>query len=500
MSKSLKYNFILILIYFSFGLSIDNHQEINRPFKQAGSIEALIASDIDYDELILVQLDMSTDSLLLIINNNIPELDLNIGLGSYHRIFPIEIFNRLENLISPTDYKILKRNYSRPNESRQYWVDIKQGGETLGTYTEDDAISYTCDCVDGASDCVKLGWYSWYNPFDYWGEAWWGFTPPVHSYVNEIRVTIRGAQCDLLPTSSETYMGMQDNNGNWSQDYQLSIDYADNIFVVPEIWNSDMLVPRVGSEDNYVVDQVTIQFFYTCLSPDTPDYVVSSDGNYCDYINLSWEEPTDNDDIIAYNIYRDGNLVTQVDINTFNFQDYGASQDVIHEYCITSLNDCGESEHSCNTGYLKQDPIPVDFVDASDGSFEEYVYISWSPSENASLYKIYRDETWLGIIDSSTLTEYIDYYIDYEFEHEYCIEVINDCGISDWMCDIGYGAAGLGDINNDTAVDILDVVLLVNIILDYSDPTESQIWASDINNDNQINIQDIILLVSMILD
>ena len=95
--------------------------------------------------------------------------------------------------------------------------------------------------------------------------------------MNEIRVTVRGGQCDDLPLWSETYMGMRDENGNWSQDYELSIDYIDNLYVVPDTWSEGMLMPIVGSEDNYVIDQVTLQFFYTCLYPDSPNYVVSSD-------------------------------------------------------------------------------------------------------------------------------------------------------------------------------------------------------------------------------
>ena len=71
---------------------------------------------------------------------------------------------------------------------------------------------------------------------------------------------------------------------------------------------------------------------------------------------------------------------------------------------------------------------------------------------------------------------------------------------SDWVCDIGYGGMGLGDINNDNYIDVLDVVVLVNIIMGYLDPSTSQTWASDLNNDELINIQDIILLVIMILD
>ena len=185
-------------------------------------------------------------------------------------------------------YKILKRPYSLPNDSRQYWVEVKQGGNTHGTYTEDDAISYTCDCIDGASDCVKLGWYSWYNPLDYWGEAWYGFQPPFYQTIQEIRVTVRGAQCDALPVWSETYMGMMDDNGNWSQDYELSIDYTDNEYIVANIWNGSMLMPRIGSEDNYNVNWVQVELYYICETESPPDNFLASQEEFCDYVNLNW--------------------------------------------------------------------------------------------------------------------------------------------------------------------------------------------------------------------
>ena len=57
----------------------------------------------------------------------------------------------------------------------------------------------------------------------------------------------------------------------------------------------------------------------------------------------------------------------------------------------------------------------------------------------------------------------------------------------------------LGDVTNDGAIDVLDVVLVVNIIMEYTTPDSSQIWSADINNDGQINIQDIVLLVNIIL-
>jgi len=489
---------IFVLLSFNFASNISNN--IDRPYKESGAIESLIEMDAEYHELILVQLDVLDDSLLSIINTRIPAINLNVGLGSYHRIFPTNEFNILQEIVPEDIYKILKRPYSLPNDSRQYWVEVKQGGDTHGTYTEDDAISYTCDCIDGASDCVKLGWYSWYNPLDYWGEAWWSFSPPEHTYVNEIRVTIRGGQCDDLPLWSETYMGMKDENGNWSEDYELSIEYTDNTYVVPEVWSEGMLMPIVGSEDNYVIDEVTLQFFYTCLSADSPTYVVSSDGNYCDYVNITWDAPDNSDDIFGYNLYRDGQLITTLQSDEFNFSDYGASQNTIHEYCVASFGECGESEYSCNDGSIKNDAYNVTNVNATDGLYEDIIIVTWDISENADQYKVYRDGVWIAFITSNSSLEFIDEYIDFQTEYNYCIEAMNDCGNSDFICDIGYASYEIGDINEDSSLDVLDVVLIVNFIMGYDIPTNSQEWASDINNDEIINIQDIILLVSMILN
>ena len=59
---------------------------------------------------------------------------------------------------------------------------------------------------------------------------------------------------------------------------------------------------------------------------------------------------------------------------------------------------------------------------------------------------------------------------------------------------------GIGDINFDSSIDVLDVVLVVNIILGLSEVNDETLWAGDINNDDMINIQDVILLISIILN
>ena len=137
-------------------------------------------------------------------------------------------------------------------------------------------------------------------------------------------------------------------------------------------------------------------------------------------------------------------------------------------------------------------------VNATDGLYQEVIVITWDSSENADQYKVYRDGIWLALVTSSL--EFIDEYIDFETEYNYCVEAINECGNSNHICDTGYASYGLGDINEDGSLDVLDVVLIVNFIMGYDTPTSSQEWASDINNDETINIQDIILLVNMILD
>ena len=136
-------------------------------------------------------------------------------------------------------------------------------------------------------------------------------------------------------------------------------------------------MPMIGSNDNYVVDEVTLQFFYSCLEPSSPINIISSDELYCDYINVSWEAPQLNEDVLGYNLYRDGELVTVFNDDTFNFSDYGAIENTIHEYCISSFGECGESEFSCNQGSLKNNAIEALNVNASDGLFQDIIVVTW---------------------------------------------------------------------------------------------------------------------------
>ena len=57
----------------------------------------------------------------------------------------------------------------------------------------------------------------------------------------------------------------------------------------------------------------------------------------------------------------------------------------------------------------------------------------------------------------------------------------------------------LGDVNQDSQLNILDITGLVNIALGLVDPEECQLEISDLNLDSSVNILDILALVTLIL-
>ena len=58
----------------------------------------------------------------------------------------------------------------------------------------------------------------------------------------------------------------------------------------------------------------------------------------------------------------------------------------------------------------------------------------------------------------------------------------------------------IGDINSDSLINVLDVVLLVNFALGNEIPDDYEFGSSDVNLDNEINVLDVVLLVNLILD
>ena len=484
------------------GLSIIVAQNENPPeliikeFTPAGRIEALVENS-QSDNLLLVQLDLKNDSLFALVDAILPDLELFSGPASYHLIMSIRHLNEIQMVLTEEFYSILNNDYTLVNVSREFWVDLKQGSETMGTWSEDDAIELTCSCLSGASDCVKLGWDdSWCNPLDYWGEVWYGYQPPYYQSIEEIRVTVRGAQCDDLPLWSETYMGMMDDNGNWSHDYELSIDYTDNEYIVGNIWSGGMLMPRIGSEDNYCIDNIKLEFFYSCEEPESPTNLLASDGEDCFMVNLNWT--TSSSSTTSQTLLRDDQIIAQLDADDSEYEDWGAQTGVEHIYCIQANNECGSSSLTCNPGSKKTVPTSTSFVSASDGDYTNQVQIIWAGTDATDDYKIYRDGSWMGIV-SADQTAYTDVVAEADVVYDYCIESVNECGSSGWTCDTGFSSIPQGDVNADGSINVLDIVVVENIIIETYTPSDDEYSAADMNSDGMVDVLDIVILVNAIL-
>ena len=76
---------------------------------------------------------------------------------------------------------------------------------------------------------------------------------------------------------------------------------------------------------------------------------------------------------------------------------------------------------------------------------------------------------------------------------------VNDCGNSDWQCDMGYTMSPGGDVNTDGNIDVLDIVVVVNIIIETYEPSDEEFSAADMNSDGVVDVLDIVILVNVIL-
>ena len=213
-------------------------------------------------------------------------------------------------------------------------------------------------------------------------------------------------------------------------------------------------------------------------------------------VEISWDNIEQAE---SYLLYRDDQLIANLDSEQTSFLDYNAEEEFEYTYCIKSQNMCGESEASCSYGSLKSNADEIDNIYVSN-QYTEFIEITWDSVQDVSFYNLFRDDFLLNVIPAGGELVYVDQFVDQNFSYEYCIEVNNECGASNWTCGIGQLAiADLGDINIDGLIDVLDIVLLVNYILELQEFDEVQLLLSDLNNDQLINILDIVLLANFIL-
>ena len=110
---------------------------------------------------------------------------------------------------------------------------------------------------------------------------------------------------------------------------------------------------------------------------------------------------------------------------------------------------------------------------------------------------------------------YDDYYMpndgspyprDFIVDQEGILQYANNEIDTEWMIyvldELTSSTDGIaGDVNNDSLINILDVIQTVNIILGTnSNPNDYELWAADMNQDSNIDILDVVLIVNTILN
>ena len=160
-------------------------------------------------------------------------------------------------------------------------------------------------------------------------------------------------------------------------------------------------MPRIGSEDNYCIDNIKLEFFYSCEEPESPTNLLASDGEDCFVVNLNWT--TSSFGTTSQTLLRDDQIIAQLDAGDSQYEDWGVQIGVEHIYCIQANNECGGSSLTCNPGSKKTAPPYTSFVNASDGEFANQVQVNWAGTDATDDYKIYRDGSWMGIISGDQM-------------------------------------------------------------------------------------------------
>ena len=104
-------------------------------------------------------------------------------------------------------------------------------------------------------------------------------------------------------------------------------------------------------------------------------------------------------------------------------------------------------------------------------------------------------------VTETTLTGFNEYTYPESGEYTVMLTVTNIYGqeSAPHLETVVIESSMIGDINEDTFLNVLDIVILVNFIVGSESPSNSEFNAADMNDDNLLNVLDIVLLVSLIL-
>ena len=246
--------------------------------------------------------------------------------------------------------------------------------------------------------------------------------PPVISIISPVSGT-------TVSDSVQIRIYAQDNIGielvSVTIDDSLEFTLTDSPYVY--LWNT-YIYPNdsyhlisaiaIDSSNNQSVAQsisVTVDNYYTETINDL--FVEQGIG----VINLSWDIPYGAE---QFKIYRDNEFIVITTETTFT--DTSVISGTVYCYQIAAINNQNIegplSDSECNKALI---PAPLNFSGTAN---QDTISLSWSPSNEAGQYRIYRDSE---IVYTGTDLDYIDDDLDYNTSYSYtisCLDINGDEG------------------------------------------------------------------------
>ncbi|GEM_PF-2089481 len=170
----------------------------------------------------------------------------------------------------------------------------------------------------------------------------------------------------------------------------------------------------------------------TMPTPDIPTNLDASDGTYADKVVLTW---TKSANASGYYIYRDLTSIiydTVGDVDTYD--DTDQPEPNVHTYWLRAFNLDDESDLSdSDTGYRESfAPDPPEDLAASDGTYTDFIRLTWTKSDGAEGYKIYRDSTsGAPLTEVGDVATWDDQSVPNASTHTYWLRATNYDGDSD---------------------------------------------------------------------
>ena len=183
-------------------------------------------------------------------------------------------------------------------------------------------------------------------------------------------------------------------------------------------WQSYKYAVKAGNSSGWTPLSIPDTGYSGDMVP--PTSVSASDGTYTDRVRITWNPSSG---ATRYQIFRDGLYLMETTGTTY--EDTSVTQWQTYEYSVKAGNSSFWTPHSVpNSGYAGSLGTPTD-VTASDGTYADRVYITWTASSNATKYSVHRDGIYIA---ETSGTNYNDTTVAAWQTYEYSVKAGNVSG------------------------------------------------------------------------